>query len=227
MTKRRFKLILVLCFTLAQMTCLKALCQTGQPMSDDNDHQKVAPILSVVRATGISVWIEYHGSCAADSSQGIPLQLRINSNEQESKTDALAGVRATLRENENLSISSATPGVINVSTMNAWSPILHARLNDLNLNSTELYNPNWAIAAAISASQASLQGLHAAPLIAFGSLLGEAPSKGRPHLKQSSKYTTLNDLLVDVSRTFGGVLVYKECSLADGTHLFDIFFYRQ
>ena len=169
---------------------------------------------------------QYHGLCT-ESPQDIPLQLRINPDDQVSKTDPLASIRAMLRNNENISISSVSPGVINVSTKNVSSLVLNARLKDLNLSSTELYNPSWAIAAAISASRESLQALHASPPIAFGSLLGEEPSEGRPHLLQSSRYNTLNDLIVDVSRTFGGVLVYKECSRTDGTNLFDISFYRK
>jgi hypothetical protein len=117
--------------------------------------------------------------------------------------------------------------VINVSTTDAWLPILDVKLNGLNLSDQERYNPSWAIGEAIKAGHDSLQDIHAAPVLALVSLLGELPSKGRPHLKKSAKYSTLDDLLVDVSRTFGGVLVYKECSLADGTHLFDISFYRK
>ena len=223
----RFKLILILCFMFAQMIGLKAMCQTGQQTSDETDYQKLAPLLTVVRDSGVSVWIEYHGSCMAESPHDIPLRLRFGPTEKNPKTDAVSKVRTILRENENLLISSTALGVINVNTTSVWSPLLNVRLNNLKLHGAELYNPSLAIAAAIRASQASWENLHTTPLSTFNSLLGELPTKGRPHLKQSAKYFTLNDLLIDVSQTFRGVLIYKECSLEDGTHVFDISFYRQ
>ena len=175
------------------------------------------------------MWINYHGPCTAGSSRDIPLELLIDSDTQGAKidrNDALPRVRAMLRGGERFSLRSAS-GIINVNTPDVWTPILDMKLNGLSFKGDELYNPNWIITSAIRASQTSLDALRATPLTAIGSLLGEYPSKGRPHIKKSSKYNTLNDLLVDVSRTFRGVLVYKECRLEDNTHLFDIHFYRQ
>lgn len=226
MKAMRFRSILILGFTIAQMVGATAMSNAGQPRGDQNDSQRIAPILSLVKAGGVSIWIEYHGACAEGSTQDIPLELRITPGERNVNANALNAIRNILRENDNLSIDSSTPGIIKVSTGGGLSPIPNLKLDDLKLDSKDRYNPNYAIAAAIGVSQASLQDLQATPLIEFGGLLGEVPSKGRPHLRQTSKYGTLNELLLDVSRTFKGVLVYKECKLENGTRLFDIYFYR-
>jgi hypothetical protein len=225
-TKIRFEFFLVLCLVLTYTSCANASSQTVEPNSSGNDAQKLAPLLSVVNASGMSIWIEYHDSCLEQSHPDLPLQLRFSPNEQMSTTDALATVRAMLLANENLSINLTSPGIINVSTANVWSPLLKVRLNKLKLRGPELYNPGWAISAAITASRASWENLHATPWATWESLLGTPPSKGRPHLKKSSSYTTLNDLVIDVSRTFPGVFVYKECTLPDSSHVFDVNYYQ-
>lgn len=224
-TKRRFELFLVLCLALAQASCARAASQTTETTSDANDLQKVAPLLSVVRASGMSIWIEYHGTCAGDSVDGMALRLRVNPKLHEAGSDALASVRSMLDENENLSISASTPGIINVTTLNVWSPILDAKLGRLKLSSLDRYNADWAIEAAVRASEKSQRKLNARPWATWVSILGGGPSAGRPHLKKSASYATLNDLLIDVSRTFAGILVYKECALPDSSHLFDVFYY--
>jgi hypothetical protein len=195
-------------------------------MSDENDRQIVAPLMSVVKATGTSVWIEYHSSCSAEVPENIPLKFGSSAVEGQREPDALSRVRTMLQEDNGFSIRQTRPGIIDVRSTNVWSPLLQVKLNGLKLNAIERYNPNAAIEAAVSASQIALQELRARPVIRFGGLQ-EEPSEERPHLKASSRYETLHDLLDDVVQTFGGVLVYKECGLSDGTHLFDIRFYRK
>ncbi len=225
-TRRRFELFLVLCLALAQASGAKASSETAEPTSIGNDSQKLASLVSLVNASGMSIWIEYHGSCGVDKFDGMTLRLRINPNRQETGSDALASVRSMLEENEKLSIGASTPGIITVTTPNVWSPLLDVKLGKLKLIDADRYNPSYAIMAALGASHKSLDDLHAKSLFSWFSLLGELPSAGRPHLKKSSRYATLNDLLVDVSRTFPGVLAYKECTLPDSSHVYDLQYYR-
>ena len=109
-TRRLFELFLVLCFALAEASGAKASQLVPASLGDDS--QTVDALVSRVKASGISIWIEYHGFCAVDKFDGMTLRLRINPNRQEIGAGALASVRSMLQENEKLSISASTPGII-------------------------------------------------------------------------------------------------------------------
>ena len=196
------------------------------PVSNTSDYEKLAPLMPVVKMNGVSVWVEYHATCPSDVLELIPLDLAVHSDRKNTKIDALVAVQGLLSEDKGVSVSELRPGIIGIKSDDVWSSILQSKLVDLKLADIDRYNPDGAISAGIKASNASLQVLHARPVLKFGGLR-EEPSKQRPHLNASAKYETLEDLLSDIAQTFGGILVYKECSRSDGTHIFDINFYRK
>jgi hypothetical protein len=97
----------------------------------------------------------------ASCANGMALRLRVNPERLETGSDALASVRSMLEENGNLSISASTPGIIKVTTLNVWSPVLDAKLGELKLSSLDRYNADWAIQAAVVSSEKSLEDLNA------------------------------------------------------------------
>jgi len=213
-------LIVALSVTGAQLWACAADSQT-HPASEI---RRLAPLRSVVKSSGVSVWVEYRATCAASGSEHMPLDLTIHDDNKQGQADALSAVRDLMKGDKGVSVSQIRPGLIGVRSDDVWSSIFQAKLVDLKLEESDRYNPESAINAGIRASDASLRALRAEPAIRFGGL--EAlPSKGRPHLKASAKYATLGDLLDDVTRTFGGIVVYRECARSNGGHLFDIDFY--
>lgn len=222
-------LFLVLWMACTQISGCKAKEQrgTGKPIDTVSDIRRLAPLLSYVKANGVSVWIEYHTSCTSDVSEEIPLDLEINSDTKNGKGDALSAIQDMVQGDEGVSVSELRPGLVGIKSDVAGPPILQAKLVNLELTETDRYNPTYAIWAGISASRASLQALRVRHILTTGGGLGELPSKNRPHLNPSAKYETLENLLDDVTGTFGGILVYKECKRSDGTHIFDIDFNRK
>lgn len=191
-----------------------------------SEYQKVALLMSVVKAKGGSVWIEYHNVCALESPDIIRLELAFNSDNMNGKADALSSVQDLLRDNKGVSVSELRPGVIGVRSDGVWLQALQAKVVDLKLRDIDRYNPDAAIGAAMEASELSLKDMHARPAEKICACLQEEPFPKRPHLSASAKYGTLEDLLEDLTRTFGGVLVYKECRQSDGSHVIDIDFDR-
>ena len=99
-------------------------------------------------------------------------RLRIDPNRQKTSADALASVRSMLLDNEKLSISASTPGIITVATPNVWSLLLDVKLDKLVLGDIERFNPDYAIIAAQGAREKSLDNLHAKSLVSWYSELG-------------------------------------------------------
>ena len=199
----------------------------ARPLDTRSDGEKIAPLMSVVKENGVSVWVEYSGLCISDVSEDIPLDLGIRRDKENGKGDALSAVQGMVQDNAGIAVSQLRPGTIGIKSDNLWSPVLQAKLIDLKLKDIDRYNPNVAISDGINASFASLPALRGRPNLKFAEGLLEEPSRQRPHLKAAAKYQTLENLLDDVVGTFGGILVYKECRRTDGTHIFDIDFYRK
>ncbi len=156
----------------------------------------------------------------------MPFDLDIHGKTKDGKADPVSTVRDLVSGNKGVAVSLIRPGLVGIRSDDVWSTLFQAKLVGLELEESDRYNPDFAISAGINAADASLQALHYRSVIRFGGL-EEIPSKGRPHLKASAKYATLGDLLDDVTRTFGGIVVYRECPRADGSHLFDFDFYRK
>ncbi len=199
-------------------------CAANSQLHPVSEIRKLAPLRAFVKSSGASVWIEYHATCAPDGSETMPLDLAIRDKMKGGKADPVAAVRDLVKGDEGVSVSQIRPGLIGVESDDVWTSIFQAKLVDLKLDDIDRYNPVPAINAGIRAGDASLKALRARPAIRFGGL-EEEPGKGRLHLKASAKYATLGDLLDDVTRTFGGILIYRECVRSDGSHLFDIDFY--
>ncbi len=203
-----------------------ACAANSQAAKPVNNVQRLAPLIFFVKSSGVSVWIEYHATCAPSEPENIPLDLTIHNEIKGGKTDPVSAVRDLVNGDTGVSVSQIRPGLIGIKSDDVWASVFRAKLVELKLDNGDRYNPNDAISAGINAADASLEALRDRPVIKFGGL-AEIPSKGRPHLEASAKYATLGDLLDDVTRTFGGILVYRECARAEGTHLFDIHFYRK
>jgi hypothetical protein len=216
-------LILAMAVAGTQVWACAANTQAVRPI---NNIQRLAPLISYVKASGTSVWIEYHATCAPSGSENMPLDLAIRGGNEQGRPDPVAAVRELVNGDKGISVSPIRPGLVGLASDDVWSSVFQAKLVGLNLEESDRYNPQLAMWAGIDAADVSLTRLRATPVMKFGGL-SELPVKGHPHLKASTRYATLGDLLDDVTRTFGGILVYRECLRSDGTHLFDIDFYRR
>jgi hypothetical protein len=203
------------------------------PSNGEESQRNQAAVLKylgpALKSRGGVARIDYVTACAA--KDGTPLPFPAVKVEPSSKaTSGLTAVREIFSSDKNVSVSESRFGVARVTIGRLiGSMILQTKIHSLALDQDEQYNAVPTIYAILGCKevQAAMHqlGFEQPPTVMHAGIA--QPEEGQPPLPRLPARIT--DLTVDqaldlIAKTFGGIVIYKECADANGKRLFSLDF---
>lgn len=189
-----------------------------------NEYAVLKYLLPVLKKNDKVGRIYYSTFCHAD--EGYPnLFPKIDVQSPSRNVTGLAAVLHIFRGQQNIAVTETPPGIIRIRVGRVSDAVLQTRISSITFSSIEQYNPSMAISALESSEDVHAAmnklGIHVASRVTN---LGIAlPANGLPHLPGSLTNITMDQALDLIAQTFGGVVIYSDCSKS---HSFMVDFIR-
>lgn len=236
MTKLAFNLKICRFYLVATTLVVSLQCLSGQDMRTPRDDlrdssdrnwdallQYLRPVLKADRGAGrlyyrVQCWAKEVG----DDFSFPQLEL-----EAPSKGRAgLDAVREIFTKCKEVTVAQGRDGTIGIRIGDVSGELLKTQIGLLTLKPRERYNPLQAIMAIGQTAEVQAKmrqlGVEEPVTVVQEHLQDLAP--GLPHLSASVKNVTMDEALDRVAQTFGGLVIYGECTSANGTRLFSVTF---
>jgi hypothetical protein len=168
--------------------------------------------------------VYYLGDCNRSSHDAVPFPFT-NVQTPSKGRIGLAAVQEIFKNDKNVTVREEA-GIIRVWIGKVPTAILQTKLRFLTLDPIAQYNPSEAIIAMLNTRemQAAMRSLQLSPpLLSAGSRT--LPDKELPHLPESVKDVTVDQLLDLIAKTWDGPVIYGVCAApmeADGETRFVI-----
>jgi hypothetical protein len=122
-------------------------------------------------------------------------------------------VRRLFKNDRNVVVSQALPGVIRIKIGTVRAALLRTRIPLLKLDQREQYDPETALSALeiTSEFESAVDKLHLfnMPVLVSGPI--PDPEPHLPHLPSIMKDVTVDQVLDAIAKAFGGIIAYGEC----------------
>jgi hypothetical protein len=194
-----------------------AKVQASPPMAvihgKENQDAVLKYVLPLLRLNNLAGRIYYNAACKPGDSYPFTFPF-VNVRPPSKDVSGLAAIREIFRNDQNVSVTEARPGVISITVGNVPSAILTTEIQILNLVPIEQYNYDVAIDVIENNNQVreAMRKFGVSTPIIFIDELITLPAPGLPHLPPSMKNLTFDQALDEVASTFGGVVLYGACT---------------
>jgi hypothetical protein len=122
-------------------------------------------------------------------------------------------VRQLFKNDRNVVVSHALPGMIRIKIGTVRAALLRTRIPLLKLDQREQYDPETALSALeiTSEFESAVDKLHLfnMPVLVSGPV--DDPEPDLPHLPSIMRDVTVDQVLDAIAKTFGGIIAYGEC----------------
>lgn len=228
MKLRRFQyiaIVLIVGLHFASGQEFKSERNDARAASERNREALLRHLRPVLESTGAAGRLYYGGECWTKLGDGISFpQLELEPPSKEAI--GLAAVRHIFSKSKEAMITEGRSGVIGIRIGDVSDDLLKTKIDMLTLKPIERYNFQRAIMAIQRAReiQAKMRklGMEEPVTILHEHIIDPAP--GLPHLPAFMKDMTMDEALDRVARTFGGLVIYGECTSANGTRLLSVNF---
>lgn len=182
--------------------------------------QDLSPLLKVIGGVGR---LYLHSKCQG-ASEDVLFFPRIDVKPASTGKANLATVRDVLAANANVTVAEPRPGVTGIWIGDVSHDLLKTKIGVLTLNPRQRYNDHDAITAIIGSKEVQTKmrelQMEVYPILVHYPLV--SPDPKLPHLPPSMIDMTMDEALDQVARTFGGLVIYKECRGQNVTRLFSV-----
>ena len=226
--KEKINLLAIACLFCAPMNGARLAGHSlRQPSSNVTDVAGVIDRLRfVLGSQNRGVVIELRGACQLNTETiEVPIAVRVSGVKQ---ANSLATVKDILSEDGNLSVVQVPSGSVEVRNVAVSKALLDTRITNLRLTALQRRYPNEAIAALLNYSdvQTAFTKLAIRPSIQLAGV-EYTPVDKSLRLPKSLANTTVEGVISSILKTFGGFVVYEECSVASGREtIFSLTYYN-
>lgn len=166
----------------------------------------------VLRASGRVGRLYLQSKCQGASEDLLFPRMELKAGAKEKAgIDALRDVFANIKD---VTIAKRQSGVIGIWIGNVSNDLLTTKIGALKLKPLERYNELLAIKAIVGSREVEAKmrqlGMEAAPMFVIHSIVDPDPKL--PHLPASMSNLTVDEALDRVAQTFGGLVIYEECT---------------
>jgi|ERR1700674_3845161 len=194
--------------------------------SDRNRDALLEHLRPVLKAAGGAGRLYYRVECWAKevgNDFSFP-QLELEAPSKEKA--GLDAVREIFRKCKEVTVAQGRDGAIGIRIGDVSGELLKTKIDLLTLKPRERYNPLQAIMAIERTTevQAKMRQLGVEEPLTFFQEHLQDPAPGLPHLPASMKNVTMDEALDRVAQTFGGLVIYGECTSANAPRLFSVRF---
>ena len=217
MSVKTMLMVLVATFW-AQLTLVSINAEDARPATDGNKQTEIR-ILNylepVVKSSGVTVRIYYQAACRSNRNiQEVPVPFpSIRVQPPARRGSALERVRQIFAKNGDVAIVESPRGISRVTIGKVSAAILRTKIASIKFHRYQRYTGHMAISALKETNefQQALDILGLETVSDLDSSVQE-PHLGMPHLPESMKDMTADQVLDVIAKTFSGVGFYGECS---------------
>lgn len=179
--------------------------------SAHNEELVLDKLRLVLRSSGYTGRVYYAGRCAADGGGDFVCFPAIKVHQPIG--GGFRAIESIFRGDSSVKVSKKLGGVVSIRIGKVPTAVLQTRLPMFRLSPLEQYNPDVAIEGLLNTPEVNAAmvrlRLHL-PLTVSGQLMS-LPAKGEPHLPNSMRGMTADQILDSIAATFHGIVVYGIC----------------
>jgi hypothetical protein len=178
----------------------------------------------ILKSSALAGRIYYAKACASGSD---PVAFpAIDVRQPPDGQTGVAAVREMFANNKDVTVTKGRSEIIKIRIGSALSSLLQTKIHLVTLKPMERYDP---LEATIAIEQTkdfreAAQKLHLEEPVTIASGGIQAPMRGLPHLPASLKDLTVDQALDLIAKTFGGIVIYGECTNQNGQGFFHLDF---
>jgi hypothetical protein len=211
--------LMVLVATLcAELTPASINAEDARPATDGNRQTEIR-ILNylepVVKSSGVTVRIYYEAACRPSRTiEVLPLPFpSIRVQPPGRSGSPLERVRQIFAKSGDVAIVESPRGIVRVTIGKVSGAILRTKISSIRFDRFQRHTEHMAISALKETNefQQALDTLRLDTVSDLNSSVQE-PHPGMPHLRESMKDMTTDQILDVIAKTFSGVGFYGECS---------------
>jgi hypothetical protein len=207
----------------AELTPVSINAEDTRPVSEGNRQTEIR-ILNylepVVKSSGVTVRIYYQAACQPSRTiEVLPLPFpAIGVQPPRRSGSPLERVRQIFAKNADVAVVESPRGIIRVTIGKVSGAILRTKISSIRFDRYQRYTRHLAISALKETNefQQALDPLGLQTVSDFDSSV-QGPHPGLPHLPESMKDMTTDQILDVIAKTFSGVGFYGECSKPVGS----------
>lgn len=181
---------------------------------------------SALSSSGEVARVSYHEECLFDDfGYMVPPKIEIHAPAKDHK--GLQAVQEMVRGDPNIKVSEDS-GIVRISIGDVSKEFLSTRFHSVKFNQVAQFNPRdvGAVDAVEDAPDVkdAMARLKVTQVGVYIDHLVEPPLESLPHLPPTISDMTVNQAYDLIAKTFHGVVLYGECTNAEGQKLIDIEF---
>jgi len=140
--------------------------------------------------------------------------------------DKMSQLKYALGENKDLMIYKDASGVAVIRRRGLASKLLPIKIDNLKFDENQQYSVELAMIALLKSApvKKTMSDLDMKSMPKFGGLIS-GPDPGQPHLVGALNGQTFESVILSIVSKFQGIMVYKECSLKNGSKRFSYDYY--
>jgi hypothetical protein len=190
-----------------------------------NERVVLSYLKPALSSSGQAGRLYYLGTCTRRGGEPIPFP-RVNVRAPSRGSGGLVAVREIFANDKRAVVAQDSSGVIRINIGKVTDAILRTKIPLVTFEPREQYTAELAVNAITDTKEvtAAVRRLGFDEPVTFYSIGVQEPMKGFPHLPVSVKDATLDEALDLVAKTFGGVVIYRECMTSGGKHLLAVDF---
>lgn len=223
MTVSRFRVVmLAIAFALPAIVVTRA-----GTYFDSTDSRNKDAVLKYIEAALQSVSGTARIYCFSQGGSGENCSLRFPPLKMQAASPGKTGVdaiREIFQKDKRVTVSAGPAGMIRIYVGKMPMEVLQTRIESVTFKPEERYTDVLAANKISDAPEVKtvMQKLGLEYPLVIVSWHVQYPMKGLPHLPRSMKNVTLDQALDSVAKTFGAIVVCRECIGPNGKGMFDV-----
>lgn len=214
----RAELRLVVTLALAIVTGVTLMALHRQIYGAGENAQKVQVALArqlVEGFDGTSFLVEAEGTCPAHKDKGALLEpLVLVPVKAAAGASVLDRVRLAIGDQQGITVSELSKGIMLIRWPAVGSDLFRTRISKLDLGEYDQFNPPLALDRMLGTKEvrAAIRRSGHQPYPRIYAQLVNPPLAGLPHLPARLSNESVEGVVAQTLKTFGGVIIYSECS---------------
>lgn len=191
------------------------LCRKIHGAGGDGQQVKTALARQLVYAfDGTSFLVEAEGTCP-DKDRGMLLEppafLPVKA---AAGMSVLERVRLAIDSQQGITVRELSKGILLIRWPTVSNDLFRTKIGKLSLGNDDQFNPSLALEKMFGANEVRVAMRRSGhrPYPRVGVLMLNQPQSGTPHLPAMLSNESVEGVLSQTLQTFGGVIIYAECS---------------